>query len=349
MKTSPLLSIVVPVYNVAPYLRGCLDSILGQTLRDIEIICVDDGSTDGSGEILREYATKDDRIIFISKKNGGQSSARNEGLKKAQAEFVTFVDSDDYVEPDAYEKALRFMEADIDYVCFGIQTFGCASEEVRKSDENYYSIKFNGKVKVTTEVIESTDVSPCNKIFRKSFLEKYEIDFPEGLKYEDAYFYNIYALRSQYAFYIKDKMYHYIRRRESTMGSTFAGVASYNLDHLKIGICIYRYLKKHAMLERCLHYFGKLYFSLTQCAVRYAGDDEIAADILNYSDSLLKDENIDFSAYPDLTYTRLLVKNRIRPGEIRKKCLGLIRIKYKYSCIKYYFCGIPVRVLKFNK
>ena len=95
--TTPVLSIIVPVYNVEKYLARCIDSILAQTFTDFELILVDDGSTDNSGEICDEYAGKDPRIIVIHKENGGVSSARNHGLDIARGEYITFVDSDDQI------------------------------------------------------------------------------------------------------------------------------------------------------------------------------------------------------------------------------------------------------------
>ena len=98
------LSVIIPVYNVENYLRECLDSITSQTVKDIEIICIDDGSTDNSPKILKEYQKKDSRIKIITKENGGQASARNLGIKKAQGEYIAFIDSDDFIESEMLEK-----------------------------------------------------------------------------------------------------------------------------------------------------------------------------------------------------------------------------------------------------
>ena len=101
-----LISVIVPVYNIEAYLRKCIDSILAQTYTNLEIILVDDGSTDNSGEICNEYAAKDARIRVIHKGNGGLSSARNTGIDIATGKYIGFVDSDDYLAPDMYEKLL---------------------------------------------------------------------------------------------------------------------------------------------------------------------------------------------------------------------------------------------------
>ena len=99
----PAISVIVPIYNVEPYLSQCLDSIISQTLADIEIICVNDGSTDNSLQILQKYAAQDNRIKIINQPNQGLSAARNSGIDVATGEFIGFVDSDDYIAPDFYE------------------------------------------------------------------------------------------------------------------------------------------------------------------------------------------------------------------------------------------------------
>ena len=100
----PLVSVIVPVYNVEKYLEECLDSIINQTLEDIEIICVNDGSTDNSLKILKKYAKKDNRIKIINQKNCGLGCARNSGLNQSQGDYIFFLDSDDYLNPNILEK-----------------------------------------------------------------------------------------------------------------------------------------------------------------------------------------------------------------------------------------------------
>ena len=113
-----LISVIIPVYNVEQYLSKCLDSVVNQTYKNLEVILVDDGSTDNSGKICDEFALKDNRIIVIHKSNGGLSSARNEGLKFAKGQYVGFVDSDDYIEIGMYEKLLEVsLKYGSDVVC----------------------------------------------------------------------------------------------------------------------------------------------------------------------------------------------------------------------------------------
>lgn len=110
MEQMPKVSIIIPVYNVAPYLRQCMDSVINQTYGNIEIICIDDGSTDESGEILEQYAKTDNRINVLHTNNSGVSSARNTGLSLASGEYLLFVDGDDWIDPATCQKAVSSME-----------------------------------------------------------------------------------------------------------------------------------------------------------------------------------------------------------------------------------------------
>ena len=112
MPEQPLLTVIMPVYNVEKYLSKALESMLVQTFTDWELIAVDDGSTDNSGKILDDYAARDARIKAIYQVNGGATSARKTALKLSRGQYVTFFDSDDWIEPDMYERLLRYMQAE---------------------------------------------------------------------------------------------------------------------------------------------------------------------------------------------------------------------------------------------
>ena len=118
---NPKISVIVPVYNVEKYLRRCIDSILSQTFSDFELLLIDDGSKDKSGEICDEYAAKDARVRVFHKENGGVSSARNLGLDNAKGDWITFSDSDDELLPDAFEAVCGYMHEGIDMIKTGYQ------------------------------------------------------------------------------------------------------------------------------------------------------------------------------------------------------------------------------------
>lgn len=249
----PKISVIIPVYNNEQYLEECLNSIVNQTYRDLEIICVNDGSTDGSLSILEEFAQKDPRVIIIDQENKGQSAARNAGLEVAKGEYITFIDSEDFVNPNTYMTALEFIKEN-DVVCFGIKVFGDAHLSRRKADENYYKINFSGQHSITKKVLQKTDNSVCNKIFKIELLDKYQIRFSEGIHYEDAEFFFKYALVSEKIYFIDEYFYNYRRRNGSIMSQTFNG-CDFAIEHLYIVEHIYDYLNRFNLLTKNIESF----------------------------------------------------------------------------------------------
>lgn len=210
----PRVSVIVPVYNVENFLKECLNSILAQTFYDIEIICVNDGSTDNSLEILQSYASKDNRINIINQKNGGLSSARNTGLSVAKGEFICFLDSDDYIESTLIEKNVQIMdEFDVDFVNFEAEVFGFSNEKLQK----YLKNKYKGLVDFNYNKARKTNIHVWNKFYKKSLIDKWNLKFIEGLLYEDIFFNWIYFLRSKRAYYLSETLYQYRIRSSSIM------------------------------------------------------------------------------------------------------------------------------------
>lgn len=190
----PKVSVVVPVYNTAPYLRQCLDSIANQTLREIEIICVDDGSTDGSLEILREYEGRDDRFVVLRQQNKFAGVARNRGMEQARSDFLVFWDSDDFFEPQALEvmyKQIVRHEADI-CVCGANQYLQETGELVPSA--RYLAVERLPQATVFNRhmhndfILTFTTVMPWNKMFRKAFVEKNRLRFQNRRNSNDTYF-----------------------------------------------------------------------------------------------------------------------------------------------------------------
>ena len=219
------LSVIIPVYNVESYLKECLDSVCNQTLEDIEIICIDDGSTDNSLNILKEYASSDSRIKIISKENGGQATARNLGIREACGEYIAFVDSDDFIKPTMFEKLYsKAKHKNLDVVMCKIATYNNQTGEI-KDNVWYYMLgvfrEFNKNVfnhKDTRQFTCEIAVTPFNKIYKSSLLKENNIYFPEGLIFEDEkFFYDIY-LRSKRVSIVDEPLYYYrINRKGSTV------------------------------------------------------------------------------------------------------------------------------------
>lgn len=212
------LSIIVPVYKVEEYLGECIDSLLSQTIDDYEIILVDDGSPDNSGKIADEYAAANpDMIRVLHIDNGGQGRARNFALDIAKGDFVGFVDSDDWVTHDMYEKMYaRAAETGADVVvCDFMERFADGRESVLPASLQDNWLGSAG--------------SSCNKLFRRSLVG--ELRFPVGLWYEDFYFSAVMLLRSKHTEFIAEPLYIYRRGQESTMHNNNAAK---NLDMLTI-------------------------------------------------------------------------------------------------------------------
>ncbi|MBR1825780.1 MAG: glycosyltransferase [Alphaproteobacteria bacterium] len=189
----PKISVIIPVYNVELYLAQCLDSIINQTFDEIEIICVNDGSPDDSLKILKEYAAKDKRIVVIDQENQGLSCSRNNALKIAKGEYILFLDSDDYIRADACEVLYKkSKENNLDMLNF-------AGTNFKDGDTQFFQYKSqtmfylqNGQhiynPKEIGSIMKNIPISACRFFYRRQFLNKNEIRFPEGINFEDNYF-----------------------------------------------------------------------------------------------------------------------------------------------------------------
>lgn len=224
VQAGELLSVLVPVYNVAAYLRESLDSLCNQTYTNLEIICVDDGSTDDSGTILQEYASKDHRIKVFHQKNAGQGTARQFAMSRAQGEYVTFLDPDDYLDLDCYRKALSCMIPDVDLVCYGVNAFydkgARQDKEFMLGLEKYLAHPKCGKEAATPELLVRVAGVVWNKIYRLSLIRKYGITFPANVRiHEDETFWGMYAAVVRKVYFLDEKLYHYRQRSTSTMAA----------------------------------------------------------------------------------------------------------------------------------
>lgn len=188
------VSVIIPVYNVQSYLRQCMDSVTGQTLKDIEIICVNDESTDDSLQILQEYAAKDNRVQIITQKNAGAGAARNNGMRHATGKYLSFLDSDDFFEPDMLEKAYERAEKDqADFVVYKSDQYHTEKDEfvevnwvVRQEEIPPYQ-PFSHR-QMTGNVFKVFVGWAWDKLFRKDFVEKYELTFQEQRTSNDMLF-----------------------------------------------------------------------------------------------------------------------------------------------------------------
>lgn len=200
------LSVIVPVYNVERHIRKCLESLANQTLDDIEIIVVDDGSTDLSKDIIKEYVENYNNVKYYKKENGGLSDARNYGMEHATGEYIAFLDADDYIDFKAYEKMYeKAKKENSDVVeCNFYWVYG-------KRKKKDIGKKYENK----SEMLQTARVVAWNKIYKKELLEKTQIEFPKGLQYEDVeFFYKLVPYIEKISF-VKEPLIYYVQRKES--------------------------------------------------------------------------------------------------------------------------------------
>lgn len=203
----PKVSVIVPVYNVEQYVEKCLKSLVKQTLDDIEVIVVNDGSTDNSKEKILSFVNKYDYIKYYEKPNGGLSDARNFGLKKATGDYIAFLDSDDYVEKTAYKKLYdKAIKENADYVeCDFFWTYPQVNGTAYKKDTG---VRYRNK----SEMFTTARVVAWNKLIKRDIIKE---EFPVGLVYEDVeFFYKLIPNIKKFAF-VEEALIFYVQRKES--------------------------------------------------------------------------------------------------------------------------------------
>lgn len=216
------ISVIVPVYNVKPYLERCFDSIAGQSYRNLEILLVDDGSTDGSEKLCEELASRDMRTQVIHKKNGGLGSARNTGIRAASGEILSFIDSDDWIEPEMYKTLTEIMQQK------QAQIVACGIKRVTETGEiSYYNDRLDERCVYSKEEAlkelprnERLSNSMCNKLFRRETIEGLSIN--EQIAYEDNPFTPQCFARAERVAYTAEPFYCYFERQGSISRKAFS-------------------------------------------------------------------------------------------------------------------------------
>ena len=207
----PKVSIIVPVYNSEKFLKKCIESMINQTYKDIEIIIIDDGSKDNSREIIQEYQNKDSRIKYLYQKNSGQAVARNNGIKVSIGEFISFLDSDDYIDTEMIEKLYnKAIKENTDIVvCDALKVYDDRPSEILKG------LKFEISDIKKKYIISSA--GPWGKLIKKNTITENNLFFKENIIYEDFAVVPAYALFAKKISYIEEPLYLYYQRVGSTM------------------------------------------------------------------------------------------------------------------------------------
>ena len=299
------ISIIIPVYNVEKYLRECLDSILNQTFQDFEIICVDDGSTDKSLEILQEYKKKDDRFVILQQRHSGAGSARNNGIRLAEGKYIQFLDSDDYFEPTLLEEMYNHAEK------FDADLTVCSSRKVDDEGNITETGSPNFPINIDKVPMEQVfnrqdfkDEIFCllipvvwNKLIKKSFLEENHLEFPPLKIYEDiAFMHSLVISAGRIAAFNKEL----VNYRFNRPGSLVSTRSSHTIEAIKSCMYLGEFLKLRGFLPEYENAYRKVFINHIRAEISYCNDDEykrfleefkalMPEDWMKYQSALRKD------------------------------------------------------------
>lgn len=295
-----LISIVVPVYNVELFLGTCLDSLIKQTYPNVEIIAVDDGATDRSGEICDEYAGKSQKIKVIHTKNRGLSAARNEGMRHAKGKYIGFVDSDDWVEPDMFEILHSILvKENADFSVCGMHDEYHEVSNLQRN--NVYDCQVAEKDEIFKLILDDKGFYgyACNKLFVKEKLNNLKFD-EKLLSCEDIDFVVKSALHCIKTAYTSERLYHYRHH-----GQSMTGDMKYNVRKLSILDAYEQICPIYA--ENCKTYLYKIHCNYLKIAINIKGrmelskvedkdvDRRLKNIIQQYYPLVMKDKNVKVS------------------------------------------------------
>lgn len=317
------VSIIVPVYGVEKYIDKCLDSLVKQSLKEIEVIVVNDGTKDNSQKIIDKYVKKyPDKIKSFIKENGGQGSARNYGLEKVSGEYIGYVDSDDFIEKDMYKKLYnKAKEKDYDIVV-------CGNYNVSEDYQNKNVDVFINNYNTDLENIFFGKMAVWNKIYKRDILIKNKLEFKEKVWYEDLAFTLKAIMNSNTFAFIDEPLYDYLIREGSTMNNSNV---QRNLEILDAFNDILSYIKHNKKEE----YFSKIeflaidhiYISAIVRVLKADADKNIKKETI---EKLINYMNKNFPNYKSNKYINTLSKNRkIIYKLINMKMYSLINLVFK--------------------
>ena len=211
IKSNPLISIIMPVYNGENYIKRALDSLINQTYKNIEIICIDDGSEDSSLKIIKDISKNDSRIKVFNHKNSGPGKTRNVGILNASGEYIMFCDADDYYEPNMCELMLNSMlEKNVDIVMCDCNIINTYNSNLRNTKEfEYFKIKLTDFCNIGIYEYLVFNSMLWNKIFKKSIIDLYNINFIDGYEHDDTNFFYKYLSCSNNYYGLDIKLYNY--------------------------------------------------------------------------------------------------------------------------------------------
>ena len=343
------VSVIVPVYNVEKYIDECLHSLEEQTLKDIEIILVDDCGTDASMQIAESYAARDPRFKIIHHtENRGLSTARNSGIQVSTAPLLLFVDSDDAVEPDYCLKMVSSIEDnDTDIAMCGAIVFYDEKRTKHSKNNKYWKVKNKGPELITEQTVRNTNVVVWNKIFKKDIILNNHLSFPDGLYNEDQFLWRMYCLYAKKISWVNDALYWYRQHPQSIMAKISSRQSDHCTEILDIAIAYYNEVVKreqwHAREDALDFVLDCLYKALKQT------DDSKHAILYEKINSFINLNHLtadDFPYYQRRLFPLIRTSSPTRTQHIMGNCIS-IEDSYKYQKIKL-FGHIPLWTTRYK-
>lgn len=291
------VSVIVPVYNTRQYLNRCMEALVNQTLEDIEIIAVNDGSTDDSLKILKNYEKEyPDKVKVINKQNGGQATARNMGIRQCTGEYIGFADSDDYVDRTMYEKMYNMArQKDADMV-------ECHYHYIQEIGDKQMELATRGNIreyKNQKDMFIDPQVSPWNKLYKRDVLLKPGMEFPEGLIYEDTAFYIKTISQVSKSSYLDEHLVYYFLRGNSTMNANKSKKVA---DIFLVIEDILRYYKDNMLYDQYadeLEYFCvKILLCSSLSRIGRVADQQLEKELLDRTFAMIREFFPDYKKNP---------------------------------------------------
>ncbi len=319
------VSVIVPVYNVEKYINRCIDSVVSQTYKDIELILVDDGTKDNSGIICDERAKQDNRIKVVHKPNGGLGSARNAGIVQATGDYILFLDSDDYIENYTVEKMIEEAKNGYDIVCCGFDRIDEDTKQIYSRE--MISMPFDTLEINKDTIIETAFLNPSGwgKLFKKEVISN--IWFSEDKRaIEDTLFYLEIIPKTKKIKYIKEIMWHYMVRQ----GSLIMSVTEEKADLFEKNLLeIKRKYNKNNYCDEYMSYLSLQVF-IHNCI-------SIPSRLYNNKDVDINKRIQHIKKYMDENFKQWRkVKIKVKGRFVKKMAINIVRIMYKMNIFKMF-------------
>ncbi|WP_232473650.1 glycosyltransferase family 2 protein [Brachyspira murdochii] len=324
MKFNPLISIIIPVYNGEKYIKRALDSLINQTYKNIEILCINDGSEDDSLEIIKYISKNDSRIKVFSQENSGPAKSRNKGLENAAGEYIMFCDTDDYYEYNMCELMLQSMlEKNVDIVmcdCNIVNTYNTNLRNIKEFE--YFKIKLIDIYNIGIYEYLLLNSMLWNKIFKKTIIDLYNITFIDGYEHDDTNFFYKYLSCSNNYYGLNSKLYNYeISNNNSIMSLYYTNRIDNNkkLDFLYSYHNLIEFIIKNKSRSQVIHSIIKLYEEGILSFARYL-NKEYLIKMIQLQKNFFKDKY----QFDDFDYIKEIKYSNI------KKCMKRFNIKLTF-------------------